>query len=497
MAMIAPILESISSLTLLQWVLIIVLLGFFIWRKLTAPFKQYSEIPQVTPHWFLGNESFGGELFIDTTLNHYKALGDNRFGIFWEGNRPAIFLKDLDLIKKVQVTDADHFLNLGFGDPEYNEKIGNLMGLASLRGETWKKAKKMVTPPFSYPRLKKTVPALNECAQKLGKYVKSRENDECVDILEVARKFFMNTIASVVFGMDMDCYSDGETDLEKHGKNLLSIPRFLFTKFMPRLALLFKISVLNPEAEKFFMKLCKMIVQSRQESKQEVKDVLGILLNVAEENPDMAAEVLYRTCLQFFTDGYESAAMISSILFHHLLFHPEIQEKIQEEIDAVFENKGDDGEIEQEDLNNMPYLDQVISEGLRRGIVPQTARECTKAWKIPGDNFVIPKGMNVIIPSAGLAWDPKYWTDPLKFDPDRFHADNKGNIDSIVYQPFGSGPRQCLGQNLVRMEYKIMLIELLKNYTMKPYGSYTEDRPWEKDVFIGFKKVDMTFVRRS
>ena len=78
MAMIAPILESISSLTLLQWVLIIVLLGFFIWRKLTAPFKQYSEIPQVTPHWFLGNESFGGELFIDTTLNHYKALGDNR-----------------------------------------------------------------------------------------------------------------------------------------------------------------------------------------------------------------------------------------------------------------------------------------------------------------------------------------------------------------------------------------------------------------------------------
>ena len=268
-------------------------------------------------------------------------------------------MKDLDLIKKVQVTDADHFLNLGFGDPWYNENIGNLFGLASLRGEVWKKAKKMVTPPFSYPRLKKTVPALNECAQKLGKYVKSRENDECVDILEVARKFFMNTIASVGFGMDMDCYSDAETDFEKHGKNLISIPRFLFTKFMPRLALMFKISVLNPEAEKFFMKLCKMIVHSRQESKQEVKDVLGTLLNVAEENPDMAAEVLYRTCLQFFTDGYDSAAMIASILFHHLLFHPEIQEKIQEEIDAVFENKGDDGEIEQEDLNNMPYLDQV------------------------------------------------------------------------------------------------------------------------------------------
>ena len=170
----------------------------------------------------------------------------------------------------------------------------------------------------------------------------------------ISSRFFINTIASVVFGMNIDCYVDCETDFEKHGKNLLSIPRFLFAKFMPRLAMMFKISILNPEAEKFFMKLCK-----RQDSKQEVKDVLGTLLNVAEENPDMAAEVLYKTCLQFFTDGYESATMISSILLHHLLFHPEMQEKIQEEIDAVFENKGDDGEIEQEDLNNMPYLDQV------------------------------------------------------------------------------------------------------------------------------------------
>ena len=37
----------------------------------------------------------------------------------------------------------------------------------------------------------------------------------------------------------------------------------------------------------------------------------------------------------------------------------------------------------------------------------------------------------------------------------------------------------------------------LNFFRMKPYESYTEDRPWEKDVFIGFKKVNMTFVRRS
>ena len=55
-----------------------ILNGIIFYFSSQAPFKQYSEIPQVTPHWLLGNESFGGELFIDTTLNHYKALGDNR-----------------------------------------------------------------------------------------------------------------------------------------------------------------------------------------------------------------------------------------------------------------------------------------------------------------------------------------------------------------------------------------------------------------------------------
>ena len=37
--------------------------------------------------------------------------------------------------------------------------------------------------------------------------------------------------------------------------------------------------------------------------------------------------------------------------------------------------------------------------------------------------------------------DPNYWTDPAKFDPERFSYENKGKIDSAVYQPFGFGPR--------------------------------------------------------
>ena len=45
---------------------------------------------------------------------------------------------------------------------------------------------------------------------------------------------------------------------------------------------------------------------------------------------------------------------------------------------------------------------QVLSEGLRLGCIPNTARRCTKAWKIPGEDFVIPEGMKVYIPVVSL-----------------------------------------------------------------------------------------------
>ena len=268
-------------------------------------------------------------------------------------------MKDLDLIKKVQVTDADHFTDLGFGDPWYNKQVGNVFGIASMSGEPWKKMKKMVTAPFSVPRLKKTVPAMSECGQKLRKYLKAHENDEYVDAADFSRKFYLNTIASVVFGMDIDCYGEVESEFEKKGKGLLSLEKFIFIKFMPTIAGLLKIKMVNTDSEKFFLHLCKKIVEQRENSKQEVKDVLGNLISVGRENPDMTYDMMHKTCMQFFTDGYESAAQVISVLIHHLLFNQDIQEKVQAEIDAVYENKSDGEELLEEDINNMPYLDQV------------------------------------------------------------------------------------------------------------------------------------------
>jgi len=265
----------------------------------------------------------------------------------------------VDLIKKVQITDFDHFNELGFGDPFYNDKVGNQFGLASMKGDTWKKMKRMVGPPFSVPRLKKTMPAMNECGRKLESYLKSHQNDEFIDGVEFSKKYYMNTIASIVFGLDIDCYGPTESDFEKYGKRLLAFTNFLLIKFMPTICAYLKIEMINSDAKNFFMKLCKQIVEHRKQSGQEVRDVIQNLIDVGKENPEMTPEMMYKTCVQFFTDGYDSASMVLSVLLHHLAFNPDVQEKIQQEIDDIFDSKEEDGEIEQEDFNSLPYLDQV------------------------------------------------------------------------------------------------------------------------------------------
>ena len=58
----------------------------------------------------------------------------------------------------------------------------------------------------------------------------------------------------------------------------------------------------------FLSTLCKDLVKQRRIRKMEYNDVLNNLIEVAAEHTEMTEEIMYKTCVQFFTDGYDSAA---------------------------------------------------------------------------------------------------------------------------------------------------------------------------------------------
>ena len=89
------------------------------------------------------------------------------------------------------------------------------------------------------------------------------------------------------------------------------------------------------------------------------------------------------------------------MVLYYLVVYPDIQSRLQDEIDEIFDGKSEDEELEADDITNMTYLDQVLSEGQRLGCFAHTLRICTKNWQVPGDSFVIPKGTKIYIPTVG------------------------------------------------------------------------------------------------
>ena len=94
-------------------VAILAVILIFLWKSYMETFKKWSHLPGVKPHWFWGNRPLFSKNIKDTYVDHYRALEGHRFGVFWSMNEATIFLRDLELIKRVQVTDFDHFTDFG------------------------------------------------------------------------------------------------------------------------------------------------------------------------------------------------------------------------------------------------------------------------------------------------------------------------------------------------------------------------------------------------
>ena len=101
----------------------------------------------------------------------------------------------------------------------------------------------------------------------------------------------------------------------------------------------------------------------------------------------------------------------------------------------------DDNQINlnDDDIAKLNYVEMVIQESVRYVNVAATFRRCTKPWKIPDTDIIIPVGTDIVIPIMSLHRDPEYWEDPDRFDPERFAPENKAKIRKGAYQPFGQG----------------------------------------------------------
>uniref|UniRef100_A0A087Y467 Cytochrome P450 2J6-like n=1 Tax=Poecilia formosa TaxID=48698 RepID=A0A087Y467_POEFO len=149
----------------------------------------------------------------------------------------------------------------------------------------------------------------------------------------------------------------------------------------------------------------------------------------------------------------------------YMIYYPEIQERVQAEIDAVI---GPSRQPAVTDRENMPYTDAVIHEIQRKGnIIPlNVARMTTKDTTL--DKYSIPKGTLVMATLHSVLHDESMWETPHSFNPQHF-LDQDGKFRKReAFMPFSAGKRVCLGEQLARMELFLFFTSLLQRFKFSP-----------------------------
>jgi len=218
----------------------------------------------------------------------------------------------------------------------------------------------------------------------------------------------------------------------------------------------------------FTTKVINDRIQSRIESSSNLskdstkkKVFIDMLLDLYDQG-EIDVEGIREEVDTFMFEGHDTTAAGIGWTLYLLGKHPDVQKKLQKEIDEV--SNLDCSLLDK--IRALKYLDYVIKEGLRlHPPVAFYARKLEKDTHMNG--HLVSKGTNVGISAIGLHTNPEYWDNPLTFNPDRFGDEKFLKRNPYIYVPFSAGPRNCVGQKFAMIEQKILLFHVMSAFRIE------------------------------
>ncbi|MFF4116905.1 cytochrome P450 [Streptomyces sp. NPDC001714] len=154
----------------------------------------------------------------------------------------------------------------------------------------------------------------------------------------------------------------------------------------------------------------------------------------------------------------ETTATALAWTLYELTQHPEIEQRLRAELDAVCTGRP----LRQEDLDRLPYARQVLQEALRKyGPAWMVTRVATRDIDLGGHH--IPQGADIVWSPYLLQNDPAHFPEPASFDPDRWPPDRVPTTRDSLFA-FGDGRRKCIGENFAWTEMQIILATVLQTW---------------------------------
>uniref|UniRef100_A0A8C0NJD5 Cytochrome P450 3A n=1 Tax=Canis lupus familiaris TaxID=9615 RepID=A0A8C0NJD5_CANLF len=466
--------DLIPSFSMETWLLLATsLVLLYLYGTYTHGVFKKLGIPGPTPLPFVGTALGYRKGFSVFDENCFRSMEE--CGGFMMGDGLCWLFTDPDMIKTVLVKECySVFTNRRSFGP-----VGFMKSAISLsEDEEWKRIRTLLSPTFTSGKLKEMFPIIGQYGDVLVRNLrKEAEKGKSINLKDIFGAYSMDVITSTSFGVNIDSLNNPQDPFVENIKKLLKFdfldPFFFSILLFPFLTPVFE--VLNiwlfpKSVTDFFTKSVKRMKENRLKDKQKHRvDFLQLMINSqnskeTDTHKALSDLELVAQSIIFIFAGYETTSTSLSFLMYELATHPDVQQKLQEEIDATFPNKA----LPTYDaLVQMEYLDMVLNETLRLyPIAGRLERVCKKDVEISG--VFIPKGTVVMVPTFTLHRDQSLWPEPEEFRPERFSRKNKDSINPYTYLPFGTGPRNCIGMRFAIMNTETCPCRVLQNFSFKP-----------------------------
>ena len=465
-------------LAFLRWTLspvplavsVVLLVRAYRWFTKDFDFWTSRDVPGPPPRlpWGVKGGLAPPDLFwVDFSL--YNEHSDRRYFGMFELNRPVLFVRDLDLIRAITIKDFDHFV-------DRREGLGVELfkgSLVFMKGTEWKETRSVLTPIFSSGKLKAMHQMMLDNAQNLVRYVKTQMGEAgMVEVKDAFGRFTIDNIAACAFGSYCNSFADPHCPFAENMANLLGVRLLRLARawaqtFLPH-AIAKWVPDLTAKPSAFFEELVLKQIARRAEKPASTRDFLQLLIDATDKSGRrvLSDDSVVKQSAMFVVAGFDTSATLMTFAAYCLALDQDVQQRLQQEVDEVLARHGG---LTYESVQDMPYLDRVVSETLRL-YPPATRLErvCTRDYTLPGTDAHIPVGTLVFIPVFATHRNPELYPEPLKFDPDRFLPEQKEQRHPCAYIPFGSGPRNCIAMRFALFEAKLALVSLLREMTLKP-----------------------------
>ncbi|OTA92454.1 hypothetical protein M434DRAFT_396436 [Hypoxylon sp. CO27-5] len=396
-------------------------------------------------------------------------------------NKEILLINTVEAHRQILQTKCYDFVKPKFLERLLGEIVGT--GLLFAENHEHKRQRRMILNVFSVPNMKKLLPVFQQKAEEMTVFIQRKIKENPSGNLEVQKIFTKATLDAIgvaALGIELENLRSEELKLDflQCYFRMLAQP--------PLSALISFIHVHIPirkfiplEANWGFVRAMRgvhsMLNQCIEERIRDLKSTdrekvggtesRDLLTYMIEEREALGEELTIadiRGHLQnFLSAGHETTSGALTWASYVLATRPDIQDKLRDE---VVENLGTSGIPSYTDIERLPFIKNFLQEVLRVYTpAPATWREAAKDVVICGQ--FLPKGTQLVLSPPVTNLSPRIWgPDATEFKPERWDSLAGDAATPYGTETFANGPRTCIGKSYSLLAFKVMMIELLRNF---------------------------------